>query len=209
MYTAALQVAYGTVFEPRLINEIEEVARFLSFKKADVLIDAGQYIKVMPLLVDGAIRIMREDPWEGELLLYFLEKGDTCAMTLACCLGDKKSEIKAVAETDALVAMIPVSKMEEWLAKYSSWRNFVFTSYNKRMEEMLGAIDQLAFHKMDVRILNYLEEIAKINNTRSINKSHQEIAAALNTSRVVVSRILKVYENEGKVRLNRSTIDLL
>ncbi|MGJ1384613.1 Crp/Fnr family transcriptional regulator [Sphingobacterium spiritivorum] len=209
MYTAALQVAYGTVFEPRLINEIEEVARFLSFKKADVLIDAGQYIKVMPLLVDGAIRIMREDPWEGELLLYFLEKGDTCAMTLACCLGDKKSEIKAVAETDALVAMIPVSKMEEWLAKYSSWRNFVFTSYNKRMEEMLGAIDQLAFHKMDVRILHYLEEIAKINNTRSINKSHQEIAAALNTSRVVVSRILKVYENEGKVRLNRSTIDLL
>ncbi|MGJ1265630.1 Crp/Fnr family transcriptional regulator [Sphingobacterium spiritivorum] len=209
MYTASLQVAYGTVFEPRLINEIEEVARFLSFKKADVLIDAGQYIKVMPLLVEGAIRIMREDPWEGELLLYFLEKGDTCAMTLACCLGDKKSEIKAVAETDALVAMIPVSKMEEWLAKYSSWRNFVFTSYNRRMEEMLGAIDQLAFHKMDVRILHYLEEISKINNTRSINKSHQEIADALNTSRVVVSRILKVYENEGKVRLNRSTIDLL
>ncbi|EEI91677.1 cyclic nucleotide-binding domain protein [Sphingobacterium spiritivorum ATCC 33300] len=209
MYTAALQVAYGTVFEPRLITEIEEVARFLSFKKADILIDAGQYIKVMPLLVEGAIRIMREDPWEGELLLYFLEKGDTCAMTLACCLGDKKSEIKAVAETDALVAMIPVSKMEEWLAKYSSWRNFVFTSYNRRMEEMLGAIDQLAFHKMDVRILHYLEEITKINNTRSINKSHQEIADALNTSRVVVSRILKVYENEGKVRLNRSTIDLL
>ncbi len=205
---AALLQAYQSVFEPRLLAEIEESARFMEYKTGDTIIDVGQYVKMMPLLINGAIKILREDAREGELLLYFLERGDTCAMTLACCLGNKRSEIKAIAERDVLVAMVPITKMEEWLAKYGTWRNFVFSSYNNRFEEMLGAIDNLAFHKMDSRIMNYLEELAKVGQSRTINKSHQEIADALNTSRVVVSRILKVFENEGKIRLNRNTIDL-
>ncbi len=205
---AALLQAYQSVFEPRLLGEIEESARFMEYKAGDTIIDVGQYVKMMPLLINGAIKILREDAREGELLLYFLERGDTCAMTLACCLGNKRSEIKAIAERDVLVAMVPITKMEEWLAKYGTWRNFVFSSYNNRFEEMLGAIDNLAFHKMDSRIMNYLEELAKVGQSRTINKSHQEIADALNTSRVVVSRILKVFENEGKIRLNRNTIDL-
>ncbi|WP_270089501.1 Crp/Fnr family transcriptional regulator [Sphingobacterium sp. SYP-B4668] len=208
MMHAALLQAYQSVFEPRLLGEIEESARFMEYKAGDTIIDVGQYVKMMPLLINGAIKILREDAREGELLLYFLERGDTCAMTLACCLGNKRSEIKAIAERDVLVAMVPITKMEEWLAKYGTWRNFVFSSYNNRFEEMLGAIDNLAFHKMDSRIMNYLEELAKVGQSRTINKSHQEIADALNTSRVVVSRILKVFENEGKIRLNRNTIDL-
>lgn len=201
--------AYGSVFEPQLIEDIASVAAFMDFNEGDRLIEIGQYIRQMPLLINGAIKILREDKVEGELLLYFLEKGDTCAMTLACCLGDTQSEIRAIAETKGSVAMIPVGKMEEWLGKYKSWRNFVFSSYNKRLSEMLSAIDNLAFMKMDERLLNYLREKAKVTKSSVIANTHQEIAYELNTSRVVVSRLLKALENEGIIKLNRNTIELI
>lgn len=201
--------AYGSVFEKALIAEIASVAKIVPFKEGDVLIDIGKYIKTMPLLISGAIKIMREDFDTGELLLYFIEKGDTCAMTLACCMGEKKSEIRAVAENNGLVAMIPVSKMEEWMGKYKSWRAFVFMSYNNRFNELLAAIDNIAFMHMDQRLYNYLLEKSKINGSKTIIKTHQEIAYELNSSRVVISRLLKALENEGKIRLNRNNIELL
>lgn len=201
--------AYGEIFEPSLIEEIVAVAKLVDFKEGDILIDIGKYIKTMPLLLNGAIKIMREDFDEGELLLYFIERGDTCAMTLACCMGETKSEIRAIAETDGLVAMIPVHYMETWMAKYHSWRAFVFSSYNGRLNEMLSAIDNIAFMKMDMRLYNYLVDTAKINMSNFINKTHQEIAYELNSSRVVISRLLKALENKGKIRLNRNNIELL
>lgn len=204
-----LQQTYGYIFEEKLIDDIVRVSLLKDFKEDDVLIDFGDYIKKMPLLISGAIKILREDFDEGELLLYFIEKGDTCAMTMACCLGNTKSEIRAVAETNGQVIMIPVENMEEWLGKYKSWRNYVFNSYNNRLKEMLSAIDNLAFMNMDERLLNYLVEKAKINNTREINATHQEIAYDLHTSRVVISRLLKAAENEGKIKLHRATIELI
>jgi CRP/FNR family transcriptional regulator len=204
-----LQETYHTIFEKELIGEIAETAKLVPFKEGDILIDIGRYIKTMPLLISGAIKIMREDFDEGELLLYFLEKGDTCAMTLACCVGDKKSEIRAVAENNGLIAMIPVTKMEEWMGKYKSWRAFVFESYNNRFNELLSAIDNIAFMHMDERLLNYLLESSKVNDSKIINKTHQEIAYALNSSRVVISRLLKALENDGVIKLNRNNIELI
>ncbi|MGG7035329.1 MAG: Crp/Fnr family transcriptional regulator [Flavobacterium sp.] len=204
-----LNKTYGHIFEKELIDEIAQVSVLRDFKEGEVLIDFDDYIKRMPLLLSGAIKIMREDLDEGEMLLYFLEKGDTCAMTMACCIGDTKSEIRAIAETDGQVIMIPVGKMEEWLGKYKSWRNYVFRSYNNRMKEMLSAIDNLAFKNMDERLLNYLLDKAKINNSNQIHSTHQEIAYDLNTSRVVISRLLKALENEGKIKLHRAYIELL
>lgn len=204
-----IQEAFHGIFEAELINEIAAVAKLVPFEEGDVLIEIGRYIKTMPLLITGAIKIMREDPDEGELLLYFIEKGDTCAMTLACCTGDKKSEIRAVAENKGLVAMVPVNPMEEWMGKYKSWRTFVFESYNSRFNELLSAIDHLAFMHMDERLFNYLHEAGKVNRSKVINKTHQEIAYELNSSRVVVSRLLKALENEGKIKLNRNNIELL
>ncbi len=204
-----LQETYQNIFEKELLQEISEAAKPVSFNEGDVLIDIGRYIKTMPLLINGAIKIMREDFDEGELLLYFLEKGDTCAMTLACCMGDKKSEIRAVAENNGLVAMIPVTKMEEWMGKYKSWRAFVFESYNNRFNELLSAIDNIAFMHMDERLYNYLQESSKVNDSKIINKTHQEIAYALNSSRVVISRLLKALENDGMIKLNRNNIELL
>jgi len=204
-----LEKTYGFIFEEKLIDEIASVSVLKDFKEGDVLIDFGDYIKKMPLLISGAIKISREDFDEGELLLYFIEKGDTCAMTMACCMGETKSEIRAIAETKGTVIMIPVDKMEEWLGKYKSWRNFVFNSYNNRLKEMLTAIDNLAFMNMDKRLFTYLSEKAKINKSNEIQNTHQEIAYDLHTSRVVISRLLKALENEGRIRLNRASIELL
>ena len=204
-----LKATYGIHFEEKLIDEIAAVSLLRDFKQDDVLIDFGDYIKKMPLLITGAIKILREDFDEGELLLYFIEKGDTCAMTMACCMGETKSEIKAVAETDGTVIMIPIYKMEEWLGKYKSWRAYVFNSYNNRLKEMLTAIDNLAFMNMDERLLKYLHEKVKINHSKEIHNTHQEIAYDLHTSRVVISRLLKALENEGRIKLHRASIEFI
>lgn len=204
-----LKANYSPIFEEKLMEEIAQVASLRDFHEGDILIDFGDYIKKMPLLLNGAIKILREDFDEGELLLYFIEKGDTCAMTMACCMGETKSEIRAVAETEGQLLMIPVNKMEDWLGKYKSWRNFVFNSYNNRLKEMLSAIDSLAFMNMDERLLNYLFDKSKINKTKFIQNTHQEIAYDLHTSRVVISRLLKALENQGKIRLHRASIELI
>lgn len=200
---------YGGIFEEDLIKEILQVSRRVEFEEGDVLIDYNQYIKSMPLLLAGAIRVMREDYDSGELLLYYLERGDTCAMTMTCCLGEKQSEIRAIGEVPGVILMIPVQKISEWIAKYKSWMAFVFDSYNRRFNELLNAVDTIAFMDMNDRLLNYLFEKSKIENSTIVNKTHQEIAKELNTSRVVISRLLKGLEKEGRIQLNRNSIEIL
>jgi CRP/FNR family transcriptional regulator len=199
---------YSHLFEKELINEINQVGTFKEISEGQKMIEIGEYVRSMPLLVSGVIKILREDDDGDELLLYFLEKGDTCAMTLTCCLGQTKSEIRAIAETDAKLIMIPIEKMEEWSAKYKSWRNFVFESYHNRLNELLDTIDSIAFLKMDARLLKYLTEKARVSEDNIINSTHQDIAYELHTSRVVISRLLKKLENLGKVELHRNHIVL-
>ena len=163
----------------------------------------------MPLLVSGAIKILREDEDGDELILYFIEQGDTCAMTLSCCLGNSKSEIRAIAETDTKLIMIPVAKMEEWLGKYKTWQKFVLQSYHNRMSELLEAIDTIAFLKMDERLFKYLKDKAMVNHNELIHVTHQQIARDLHTSRVVISRLLKTLEIDGKIELHRNNIKVL
>lgn len=204
-----LQQNYGALFQPELIEEINKVAIFKEVKAGEELIKVGDYIRSMPLILTGAIKILREDENGDELLLYFLEKGDTCAMTLACCIGNKKSEIKAIAETNATLLMIPVQKMEEWSSKYKSWRNFVFDSYHHRLMEVLQSIDNIAFSKLDDRLIKYLQHKKKLLNSNFIEITHQEIARDLNSSRVVISRLLKKLENQNAIELHRNSIKLL
>ncbi|MFM7895472.1 MAG: Crp/Fnr family transcriptional regulator [Flavobacterium sp.] len=206
---AILDQAYSYIFEEALLDEIAKVAIYKEFKADDYLIEIGDYIKTMPLLLTGAIKILREDENGDELLLYFLERGDTCAMTLTCCIGQSKSRIRAIAETDGAMLMIPVEKMEEWLTKYKTWRNFVFDSYNVRLNEMLEAIDTLAFMNLDERLYKYLTDKAKVIGDTEIKNTHQEIAYEMHTSRVVISRLLKALELQGKIKLHRNKIEIL
>ncbi|SCY23684.1 CRP/FNR family transcriptional regulator, anaerobic regulatory protein [Nonlabens sp. Hel1_33_55] len=204
-----LQANYKTFFEPELLAEINDVATFKEVDAGIDLIRPGQFIKSMPLLLSGSIKIMRADEDGNELLLYHLEKGDTCAMTLTCCMGNTKSEIHAVTETAAKLIMIPIGKMEEWSSKYKSWRNFVFNSYHTRMMEMLESIDNIAFNRMDERLENYLNDKIEILNSKHIYITHKEISQDLHTSRVVISRLLKRMENDHKIKLHRSFIEVL
>ena len=201
--------SYNYIFEEELLKEIDKVGSYKEFKADDYLIEIGDSIKSMPLLMKGAIKILREDDKGDELLLYFLERGDTCAMTLTCCLGHAKSKIRAVAETDGALIMIPIEKMEDWLTKYKTWRNFVFDSYNVRLKEMLEAIDTLAFMNLDERLYKYLTDKAKVLGKTEIQNTHQEIAYEMHTSRVVISRLLKALELKGKIKLNRNNIEIL
>ena len=197
---------YKHLFEDELLNEINEVGTYREVLEGFNVLEIGSYVKNMPLLISGVIKVLREDNDGNELLIYFLEKGDTCAMTLICTLGQTKSEIRAVVETDAKLIMIPIQKMEEWSAKYKSWRRFVFQSYHNRLNEMLDTIDNIAFLKMDERLMKYLKEKSRVSNENIIKKTHQDIAYDLNTSRVVISRLLKKLENLGKIQLHRNYI---
>ncbi|WP_010251102.1 Crp/Fnr family transcriptional regulator [Myroides injenensis] len=200
---------YKNTFEEKLLDELIEISTIKSFHEGDILMEIGEYIKKIPLLLEGAIKIIREDLKEGEIVLYYIEQGDTCAMTLTCCYGETKSQVRSIAEKDGSMVLIPVSKMDEWLIKYKSWRYFVLNSYNSRMNEMLTAIDSLAFMNMEERLYKLLQEKAKIYNSRFINNTHLELAEELNTSRVVISRILKTLENQNIIKLNRKYIELL
>jgi CRP/FNR family transcriptional regulator len=200
---------YGTIFEKELLNEIISVGLFRNAKEGDTLIEIGNYIKNMPLLISGVIKILREDNDGDELLLYYLEKGQTCSMTLTCCMSSSKSEIRAIAETDTTLIMIPIEKMEEWTAKYKSWRSFVFDSYNTRLKELLNTVDSIAFQNMDKRLIDYLKEKSRILNSKTIQSTHQEIAYDLHSSRVVISRLLKKLEEIGTIKLNRNYIEIL
>ncbi|TRZ43493.1 Crp/Fnr family transcriptional regulator [Robertkochia solimangrovi] len=204
-----LKENYGYLFEDELLQEINEAGMLKFYEDGSRIIEIGDYIKFMPLLLSGAVKIMRDDGDGDELLLYFLERGDTCAMTLTCCLGNKKSEIRAVAEGDTELIMIPIEKMEEWMTKYHSWRSFVLNSYHHRLDEMLETIDSLVFLRMDERLLKYLRDKAKVLGNDLLNTTHQQIAYDLHTSRVVVSRLLKSLEKKGQIKLHRNYISVL
>jgi len=160
-------------------------------------------------LIHGAIKVMREDEEGDELLLYFVEEGNTCAFSLSCCMGHAKSEIRAIAEMDSQLMMIPVQKMEEWMGTYKSWRNFVLNSYQNRLTEMLDTIDTIAFRKLDERLLQYLKEKTRITQNNILGITHQEIAQELYTSRVVISRLLKGLEKQNKIKMQRNKIHVL
>ena len=204
-----LKQNYGYLFEDDLLDEINTIGNFKSISEGTTLIEIGDYIKSMPLILKGAVKILREDNIGDELILYFIEQGDTCAMTLSCCIGQTKSEIRAIAETEVQLIMIPIQKMNEWMSKYKSWQNFILNSYHERMSELLEAIDTIAFLKMDMRIFKYLRDKAMVNRDDSIQVTHKEIAQDLHTSRVVVSRLLKALENDGKIELHRNHIKII
>ena len=204
-----LQQKFSGAFDEDLIKEIEKIGIVRTYQKDDIIIDINQTLKYIPLLLTGNIKILREDSDGNELLIYFLEAGETCTMSLTCCLGTSKSKIRAVAEMNSELVMIPVEYMQKWFQTNASWRNFILESYQIRFDEMLEAIDNLAFMKMDERLYKYLLNKTELHESKTINVKHQDIAEDLHTSRVVISRLLKQLENENKIKLSRNKIEVL
>jgi CRP/FNR family transcriptional regulator len=196
-------------FEPELLKEIELHGTHEMLKEGGVILDTGQTVRIIPLLLKGILKISRVDEAGNELLLYYVHANESCAMTFTCCMQHHPSEIKAIAETDVEFIAIPVSVMDEWLARFPTWKSFVMKSIRNRFNELLQTIDQLAFQKLDERLVNYLKEKSKATGSSIINLTHEDIATEMASSREVISRLLKKLENDKKVLLFRNQIKLL
>ena len=203
------KTSFDAIFEPALIKEIHQFGELKQFKEGDVIMDYGKYIRMMPIIVKGTIKVFRMDDTGNEILLYYLSSNESCSMAYSCCVEAKKSEVKAIAEEDGELIAIPHIKLDEWLCKYPSWKNYIMRSFNERFLELLKSIESIAFHKLDERLIGYLKEKQHLSGSSVIKASHYLIADELATSRVVVSRLLKQLENDGKILLYRNEIKLL
>lgn len=200
---------FNSTFEPALITEMQEFGELKHYKEGDIIMDYGKYIRMMPIIVKGTLKVLRMDEKGKEILLYYLSSNESCSMAYSCCVEAKKSEVKAIAEDDVDLIAIPHTKLDEWLCKYPSWKNYIMRSFNERFLELLKSIESIAFHKLDERLISYLKEKQRLFGSNVIKVSHYAIADDLATSRVVVSRLLKQLENEGKILLYRNEIKLL
>jgi len=204
-----ITTTFDAIFEPALVKEMHQFGEVKFFKEGDIIMDYGKYIRMMPLIIKGTIKVFRMDENGKEILLYYLSSNESCSMAYSCCVEAKKSEIKAIAEDDVELLAIPHIKLDEWLCKYPSWKSYIMHSFNERFLEMLKSIESIAFHKLDERLIHYLKEKQRLSGSSVIKVSHYVIADELATSRVVVSRLLKQLENDGKILLYRNEIKLL
>jgi CRP/FNR family transcriptional regulator len=197
---------YSNIFEHELIDEMAKAGHLDEIKRGELLIDIGDDMTHIPLILNGIIKIIRQDKEGDELVLYFLERGDTCAISFVNCINREKSIFKGVVEQDVEAVFLPVDIIDDWLIKYKSWRHFIIDSYHFRLLEMVESIDSLAFMKLEQRMFKYLTDKVKITKDSILDITHQEIANDLNSSRVVISRLLKQLENEGSIEMRRNKI---
>ena len=205
----SLQIRLLSFFEKELVNEIIEIAEPLLFKEGDMIMDYGKKISFLPIIISGTIRVMKRDDEDREILLYYLSDNESCAMAYACCMEAKRSEVRAIAEDNVVLIKIPHTKLDAWLIKYPSWKSYIFSSFSQRFNELLKSFENIAFHKLDERLVSYLKNKAKVSNKNSLLLSHLQIAEEMGTSRVVISRLLKQLENDKKLVLYRNEIKLL
>ena len=196
------------LFEDNLVTEIEEQGEFKTFPANEILMRKGQYIRSTMLVLNGLIKIYREDDDGNEFLMYYLKPGEACALSLVCAAKHEASPIMAKTVTETEVMMVPVDTMSEWMSKFKSWYQFVIETYRSRFDELLVTLDNVAFRSMDERLEFYLKRAKEAQETTLLNISHQEIAQELNTSREVISRLLKKMEQKGLVGLHRNAIEL-
>lgn len=200
---------FNGLFEAELIGEIQQKAQEITLKEGESLLRTGQIVRVIPIVLSGTLKISRIDEGGNELFLYYIHPNESCAMTFTCCMEQHSSEIRAVAEEDSIVLTIPTNAMDEWMLKYPSWKSFVMKTIRMRFNELLTMIDQIAFQRLDERLIHYLREKSKAANSTVIYVSHEQIAIDLSSSREVISRLLKRLEQEEKVVLYRNQIKLL
>ncbi|QTN39222.1 Crp/Fnr family transcriptional regulator [Cryomorphaceae bacterium] len=204
-----IEEIFPTLNDEELREQLRNECTVRQIPAGTTLMEMGQYVKAIPLITSGRVKVFREDDDGHELFLYYLEPGEGCAMSFACTLHDQTSQVKAVAMEDTEFISVPVTLMPEWMSRFKSWYRFVIETYQDRFEELLKTLDSIAFHRMDERLIQYLQKNAKVLETKVLKLSHQEVAYELNTSREVISRLLKKMEKDGMVLLGRNRIELL
>ncbi|UZD23252.1 Crp/Fnr family transcriptional regulator [Algoriphagus halophytocola] len=192
--------------DPKLLEGILEKGQILHLEAGKVLMEPGQFVKMVPIVLEGSIKILRMDEDGKELFLYYLDAGETCALSLTCCSASKPSEIKAIVEEETTLVGIPIATHEQWSNEFKQWKDFVSNTYQSRFQEMLVALDAVAFKRMDERLMRYIVTKMKQYKTNELHTTHQEIANELGTSREVISRLLKQLEKKKWIELGRNVI---
>ena len=196
-------------FEKELVAEMIGVGEVRTFKEGEVLMRTGQYIRFTMLILDGLVKIYREDEEGNEFFIYYLSAGKACALSMICASKQETSELMAKAVTDLTVVVIPLSAMDRWMMLYKSWYHFVLGSYRQRFEELMQTIDHIAFRNMDERLVFYLKRHHDQLKTTILPLTHTEIAQDLNSSREVITRLLKKMADKGMIKLQRQHIEIL
>lgn len=205
----ALLEYFPSLNDQELLQEIERVGNFMQVPAETTMMEIGGYVRFMPLILKGAMKVMREDEAGNEVFLYFIYPGQTCAVTIQCCLAHAPSQIKAVSEEDTEMIAIPIDYVNPWLSDFNAWKSFILETYSDRFSELLHAIDSVVFHKLDERLLSYLKERVKVSGSNTVKGTHQQIAYDLHSSREVISRLLKQLERMGEIKLGRNKIVVL
>ena len=195
-----------TIFHGLLNDEVKLSGQIKSFPADTIIINEDSYIKSIPIVLKGSIRVMRTDDDGKEILLYYIRPGESCIMSFLGGIHHETSKVKAIAEEDVEILMIPLEKASEWIKEYPEWTDFIFKLYHKRFEELLGVVNAVAFQKLDTRLLQLLEQKASLHNNKEIAITHQQLADEMGTSREAVSRILKQMENSNLIKLGRNKI---
>lgn len=196
-------------FENELIVELAETSQLKTFKHGDVLMKTGQYIRSTMILVSGLIKVYREDEEGNEFFMYYIEPGQACALSMVCTIKQNISELTAKAVGDIEVLTVPLDRMDQWMTTYKSWYQFVLGTYRARFEELLVTLDHVAFRNMDERLVYYLRKNQETLKSNIIPYTHAEIANELNSSREVISRLMKKLSDKGCVKLNRNSIEII
>jgi len=193
--------------EKDLINELSGVSKLQNLDVGESIVDEGEYIKAFPIVIAGTIRVVRLAEDGNELLLYFLKQGEICAMALTCCMGLQKSNIRMTAEEESIILLVPVDKPEKWMSDYRTWKEFMMYSIRKRFDELLDTIDSIAFMRLDERLIRFFQERYRSTGKTVFSGTHHDIAIQLNTSREIISRLLRKLEQKNLVVIERNSVD--
>jgi CRP/FNR family transcriptional regulator len=206
MTVDSLKDALPNFTDADLLQAILNQGQIVTLPAGKVLLEPGQFIKAVPLVIGGSVKILRTDEEGKELFLYYLDPGETCALSLTCCSSSKPSEIRAVVEEDSVLIFIPIQVHEKFSEQFKQWKDFVSETYQRRFQELLAALDAVAFKRMDERLMRYIVTKMKQYKANELRTTHQEIANELGTSREVVSRLLKQLEKKKWIELGRNII---
>jgi len=198
-----------SLFQTLLKAEVKSYGQLKKFPAGSVIQQEDSYIKSIPLVLNGSLKVMRTDAAGHEILLYYITPGESCIMSFLGGIHNETSKIKATVEEDAEILFIPVEKASEWVKKFPEWTDFIFKLYHKRFEELLTAVNAIAFQKLDMRLLQLLKQKAELYQTKELKITHQQLADELGTAREAVSRVMKQMEIEGLVVLARNKVTLL
>ena len=196
-------------FDPELISHLERIGKVEEFQEGTMLMRHGQYFKTSLLILDGRVKLYREGDDGEEFFLYYLEKGNACALSMICATKNESSAVKAKAMTPVKALAIPIQHMDGLMKDHRQWYYFVLETYRARFEELLDVIDQVVFHSMDQKLEFYLRRQFKSFGGNKISMTHQEIADDLNSSREVISRLLKKLESQKRISISRNEIERL